>query len=148
MSLIFLSGNLFESDAQTIGHGCNTKGIMSAGIAREFKQRYPYMYEEYRYRCRNNMFNPGGYYLYKDAEPWVLNFATQADRGGAKIEYVEKCFVDFISYYREEGISSLAIPRIAAGLGGLEWQDVKCLLIDILDDIDIPVYVYEKYVLT
>ena len=41
MSLIFLSGNLFESNAQTIGHGCNTKGIMGAGIAREFKRRYP-----------------------------------------------------------------------------------------------------------
>lgn len=119
---------------------------MGAGIAREFKRRYPYMFEEYRDWCRNNIFRPGGYYLYKHTDPWILNFETQADRGGATMEYVEKCFVDFVLYYRDEGITSLAIPRIAAGLGGLEWEEVKWLLMDILDGIDIPVYVYEKRV--
>ena len=38
-----------------------------------------------------------------------------------------------------------SMPRIAAGLGGLDWQDVRLLIRNILGPIGIPVYVYEEY---
>jgi len=62
MSIIYLSGDIFNSNAQTLGHGCNTKGKMGAGIAREFKRQYPYMFKEYKRRCYNEILEPGGYY--------------------------------------------------------------------------------------
>lgn len=92
-----------------------------------------------------NLFEPGGYFLKKDSEPWVLNLATQDSRGGAEIEFVEECLENFTDYYKEEGITSLAIPRIAAGLGGLEWEDVKELLNEVLGPLPIPIYVYENF---
>ena len=60
--------------------------------------------------------------------------------GGSRLEYVEKCFSDFADYYEEEGITSLALPRIAAGLGGLDWQDVKEILIEYLHLLPINIY--------
>lgn len=37
------------------------------------------------------------------------------------------------------------MPRIAAGLGGLEWSDVMDLALDILDPLPIPILIYSDY---
>jgi O-acetyl-ADP-ribose deacetylase (regulator of RNase III) len=44
-----------------------------------------------------------------------------------------------------EGITSLAIPALATGVGGLDWNDVKPLIEANLGDLKIPIYVYEVY---
>ncbi len=145
MSVQFLAGDLFLSNAQTLAHGCNCKGRMGAGIARDLKAVHPEMFKEYRRRCHKGEFRPGGHYLYKESPPWALNLATQDTTGGARIEFVERCFEDFVGYYEEEGITSLAMPRIGSGLGGLEWEDVKAQICEILGPLPIPVYVYEDF---
>lgn len=42
----------------------------------------------------------------------------------------------------QEKFSSLALPRLATGVGGLDWEQVKPLIQSQLGDLDIPVYVY------
>ena len=103
------------------------------------------MFKEYKLLCKNNQLTPGGYFLYKEDTPWVLNFATQDTRGGAEVEFVKECLLQFTQYYQEEGITSIAMPRIAAGLGGLDWLNMKDLLIELLDPLPIPIYVYEHF---
>ena len=44
-----------------------------------------------------------------------------------------------------EKLTSLALPRLATGVGGLEWGDVKPLMEKHLGSLSIPVYVYEDY---
>lgn len=44
-------GDLFDIDLPAIGHGCNSRGSMGAGIAVQFRRRYPDMYREYKRRC-------------------------------------------------------------------------------------------------
>jgi O-acetyl-ADP-ribose deacetylase (regulator of RNase III) len=146
MPIEFVSGDIFQSDAQTIGHGCNCRGKMGAGIAVEFKRRHPEMFQEYRRRCHKGEFNPGAYYLYKDATPWVLNLATQDSSRGATLEYVEQCLQNITEHYEELGITSLALPRIGAGLGGLDWDAVKALMVRYLGPLDLPVTVYEEFI--
>ena len=46
---------------------------------------------------------------------------------------------------KENDYKSLAITKIATGVGGLDWSDVKPMLEDSLADLDIPVYIYETY---
>ena len=145
MAVRFVSGDIFCTEAQTITQGCNCRGRMGAGIALEFKRRYPEMFKEYKYLCHKGLFVPSGHFLYKMSSPWILNFATQDTIGGAKIEFVEKCLSDFSEYYTEKGITSLAMPRIAAGLGGIEWQDIKQLIFKVFDPMEIPIYVYEVF---
>jgi hypothetical protein len=42
------------------------------------------------------------------------------------------------------GISSIALPPLGCGLGGLKWSDVKALINQILGPIhDLDVFVYE-----
>jgi len=45
----------------------------------------------------------------------------------------------------KEKLDSVALPKLATGLGGLDWKDVKALIEKHLGDLEIPVYVYETY---
>ena len=44
-----------------------------------------------------------------------------------------------------EKFSSIALPRLATGVGRLDWNDVRPLLDEHLGDLKVPVYVYTKY---
>jgi O-acetyl-ADP-ribose deacetylase (regulator of RNase III) len=45
-----LIGNPFESRAQTLVNTVNCVGVMGKGVAEQFKQRYPAMFEDYKSR--------------------------------------------------------------------------------------------------
>jgi O-acetyl-ADP-ribose deacetylase (regulator of RNase III) len=45
----------------------------------------------------------------------------------------------------DEQISSIALPRLATGVGGLDWSEVEPLIESHLGDLSIPVIVYETY---
>ncbi len=145
MTVYYLSGDLFLSRAQTIGHGVNTRGRMGAGVAVDFRRRFPEMYKEYRRRCHNDELAAGSYFLWTQSDPWVLNLATQAELAGASRPFVRDALSLLAARYEAEGITSLALPRIAAGLGGLSWGEVKSLLDEIFADLPLPVFVYQEY---
>jgi len=44
--------SIFDSDADVLVNSVNIKGIMGAGITREFKKRFPEMYKEYSKACK------------------------------------------------------------------------------------------------
>jgi O-acetyl-ADP-ribose deacetylase (regulator of RNase III) len=142
MPIEYVTGDIFETDAQTIAHGCNTRGRMGAGIALEIRRRHPAMFQQYRRLCYKRLFRPGEYFLWKESTPWILNLATQGDTLGAKPEILQRCFEDFCRYYAYEGITSLALPRVGAGLGGLEWDEVRELMERAWGGLPISVRVY------
>jgi O-acetyl-ADP-ribose deacetylase (regulator of RNase III) len=48
-------------------------------------------------------------------------------------------------FIEAEKVSSLALPRIATGVGGLDWKDVQPLVAQHLGTLKIPVFVYTTY---
>src|SRR6056297_3502204 len=100
MAIEFVDGDLFTAPATTLAHGVSCAGRMGAGIALEFRRRFPEMFQEYRRRCYKSRLQPGDLFLWKQSQPWILNMATQATTGGAKQAYVEKCLQQFESNYR------------------------------------------------
>ena len=152
MSIRYISGDLFanEHHAQALAHGCNCQGSMGAGIAVGFRQRYPAMYEEYRRRCKATprQFNPGDVLLWKDEQqPWVFNLATQENywRSRATYEAVEQALCTMRTLADAEDISSIAIPHIGAGYGGLSWPKVRAIIERVFGDWSGTLYVYETY---
>ncbi len=65
--------------------------------------------------------------------------------GKATLANVNHCLRRLRHAIEVEGISSLAIPALATGVGGLEWQDVKPLISQHLGDLSIPIFLYETY---
>ena len=44
----YVDCDIFDMNVDIIGHQVNLHGIMGGGIAREIKERFPDVYEEYR----------------------------------------------------------------------------------------------------
>lgn len=146
MPIIYCNGDIFLSQAQTLAHGCNCAGVMGAGIAKEFKKRFPEMFWEYHYRCVNGMFIPGDYWLCKSTSPWwVLNLATQYSTHGADAELVMKSLTALKDSYESVGIKSIAMPLIATGLGGLTSLEIYGILDEVFQDCELPIFVYHVY---
>lgn len=57
--------SVLDSAAQTVVNPVNTAGVMGAGLAREFRQRHPEMYEQYRELCRTRQLEVGQLWLWR-----------------------------------------------------------------------------------
>ena len=55
----FRKGNIFDFEGQTIVNPINCVGVMGAGLALQFRRRYPGMFEQYKIFCNNNLLSPG-----------------------------------------------------------------------------------------
>src|SRR5690348_10387922 len=86
--VLVLTGNLFDSEAQTLVNAVNCVGVMGKGIALAFKRRYPAMFADYVARCKDGLVRLGEPYLYRgSARPYVLNFPTKNHwRSAVKLE--------------------------------------------------------------
>ncbi len=132
--------NIFECDAQVLVNPVNLVGVMGAGLAKEFKDKYPEMFNEYKEECSNGSFKEGELLLYKSNNQWILNFPTKHDwRDMASIELIEKGLQNFVDTYEANGIKSIVFPRLGCGLGGLDWEVVGPMMHKYLDNLPIDV---------
>lgn len=142
-----LIGDIFESDAQTLTNTVNCVGVMGKGIAEQFKERFPEMYEDYVDRCEEGEVQLGRPYLYRrDEEPWVLNFPTKGHwRAISDLSDIRRGMEHVLDKYKEWGIESLAVPPLGCGNGQLDWRVVGPTLYRYLNQMDIPVELYAPF---
>lgn len=139
-----ISGNIFNSNDQTIVNTINCYGAMGAGIALEFRYRFPEMYSDYLSLCNKNDIKIGSLWLYKSSEKWILNFPTKLHwKFPSKEEYLIKGLVEFKRTYAILGISSISFPLLGAHNGGLSEQQSIEIMDHYLSGCEIPVKVYK-----
>ena len=119
--------NILESDADLILIPVNCVGVMGAGLAKQFKDQFPRLYPQYRKLCELNVIDV-------DKEPVVLcykwcMFPTKKHwKNPARIEYIESG----LRYLSKTNYKTIAVPKLGCGCGGLNWNDVKKLVIKYL----------------
>jgi O-acetyl-ADP-ribose deacetylase (regulator of RNase III) len=133
--IVYQIGSLFDSTQLTIGHGVNCLGFMGAGIALQFRQRFPSNFYMYKTLCDNGNLKPGDAMFVDDVDDKTLqvrkiaNLATQYYPGDdATIPRVENAIEAAVMHLTDLGIYEMAIPKIGCGIGGLEWKDVEEVL--------------------
>jgi len=148
----FVTGDLFTYPGlDAIAHGCNCAGVMGAGIAKEFKKRFPGNYEYYKAACTDGSFRPGIVLSYKAFNKYILNLATQDEFiNPATLDVVKECLwqmLDVVNMSNACGysnIKTIGLPRIGAGLGGLDWDEVKQVILE-LDTEGLELIVFEEW---
>ena len=151
MPIEFVTGDIFVNrvKAEALAHGCNCAGSMGAGVAVGFRERYPDMFEEYRRRCRAKPpeFALGGVFLWREpGKPAVFNLGTQPRPGrGATYPVVAAALKALRAAADAAGVRSIAMPRIAAGYGGLSWAKVRAQIETAFADWPGMLYVYEEF---
>jgi O-acetyl-ADP-ribose deacetylase (regulator of RNase III) len=146
----YTTGDLLSSKAQALVNTVNTVGVMGKGIALHFKEMFPYNFTVYAEACKRGELEPGKMLVVKDSnlalgERLVINFPTKVHwRQPSKYEYIEDGLQDLVRVIREYGITSIAIPPLGCGNGGLDWAVVKEMINKVLSPLDgIEITVYE-----
>jgi|GEM_PF-2461466 len=132
MTLKHITGNLLADLRRhpVLLHGVNVQGAFAAGFAAVLKTAYPECVPIYLAACAAQTLKPGGIVVYIPPEsvelPRVIHAATQefyGRKGRARIDWVRSALLASRAYLDEQAITDVAMPRIASGLGGLDWND-------------------------
>lgn len=154
-------GNIFDCKESIICHQVNMFKVMGSGIAKQIRDRYPNVYNEYIRHDgvlgevflvpileeRTQEFSDGGAanYMYPSGR-FIANMYSQNEYGYdggqyTNYEAMRKCFSELYKYISQRAKTSLAIPYgIGCGLGGGVWEIVLEIIVEELKDIDFTIY--------
>ena len=143
------NGDILKADAEAIVNTVNCVGIMGRGIALQFKKAFPANFRAYAVACEAGEVQPGKMFIYDTrsfANPrYIINFPTKRHwKGKSRMEDIESGLIALAREVHERGIKSIAIPPLGAGLGGLDWDDVRPRIEAALRDVpDLDVLIYQ-----
>lgn len=142
----YVRGDLLKSSAQVLVNTVNTVGIMGAGIALQFKEQYPEMFQKYQTLCKKKLLDVGKLYLWKSTDTSskeILLFPTKNHwLNLSELHWIEAGLQKFVENYERLNIKSIAFPKLGCGNGGLSWHDVKPVMEKYLEPLPIKIYVY------
>ena len=138
MPLIYKKGNLFDDKEATIFcQACNCQNNWGAGIAKQFKERFPEAFEKERKEYHWILPGSTRFYHVSESDVVVLCLYT-SNRYGSRRDPVEQildntrmalvglCEEDCLVDCPEENI--IASPKINSGLFGVPWERTEELI--------------------
>lgn len=128
------NGNLLAADVEALVNAVNCVGVMGRGIALQFREAFPDNYAAYKTACDRGEVRPGRMFvvdLQRETYPrFIINFPTKRHwRDKSRLEDIRAGMQSLVEEIRQRRISSIAIPPLGCGLGGLDWGEV-CPLIE------------------
>lgn len=143
------TGDILKADAEAIVNTVNCVGIMGRGIALQFKKAFPANFRAYALACEGGEVRPGHMFVYDTGAftnpRYIINFPTKRHwKGKSRMEDIDSGLIALAREVSERGIRSIAIPPLGAGLGGLDWTEVRPRIEAALCDVpDLDVLIYE-----
>ncbi|HBR9899869.1 macro domain-containing protein [Raoultella ornithinolytica] len=147
--LEFVKGNFFDFDADIRVNTVNCVGVMGAGVALAFKNKYPEMFKEYVRQCKANEILPGKPSVWKKEDMFskgieIINFPTKDHwRNPSEYEYIESGLIWLSEYLKNKEGLTITLPALGCGHGGLDWEKVKKLIIHYLAETKSNILVFE-----
>ncbi|WP_394796853.1 macro domain-containing protein [Armatimonas sp.] len=152
--IYYVEGDILKTKAAALAHGVAPNDDCKSGLALALREQWPGMYSDLRHYYRAYHPKPGTLWIWSGVggvrivslftqEPAPEN--THAHPGKAHLEYVNHALRELAKLIEEEKLASIALPRLATGVGRLEWNDVKALIEKHLGGLSTAIYVYEEY---
>lgn len=148
-----VTGDLLLSKAAAIAHGVAPHDDFKQGLALSLREQWPGMYKDFRHYCQTYNPKPGTLWSWKGpGSPIIINLFTQEPPDGrqsrpgkATIHNLNHVLQALKKEVAHQQVTSLAMPRLATGVGGLNWDEVRPMIQATLKDANIPVYVYATF---
>lgn len=145
----YTTGNLLDADVDALVNTVNTVGVMGKGIALMFKERFPKNMAAYAKACKTGEVQTGRMFVTGTGElmgpRWIVNFPTKQHwRAKSQMQWITEGLADLRRFILEHQVTSIAIPPLGAGNGGLCWSDVKPHIEQALGDLSgVDIFIYE-----
>jgi O-acetyl-ADP-ribose deacetylase (regulator of RNase III) len=141
----YVKGNILESTDVAVVNPVNCVGIMGAGLAKQFRDKYPRMFDDYRKWCKSGEAEIGNLHIFRVSKYTIVNFPT-------KVHYADNSSLDYIFdglqtlkiAISKHDIKSISIPALGCGFGNLFKEDVFGMIEEELGSLDrCEVNIYE-----
>ena len=145
----YTTGNLVEARADALVNTVNEIGVMGKGIALQVKEAFPEAARAYIDAARRGEVHVGHMTVtptHALAGPrWIIHFPTKRHwRHPSRLEWVHDGLADLRRVILDLGITSVAMPPLGCGHGGLVWSDVRPLIEESLGNLEgVDVMVFE-----
>ena len=143
--------DIFESGADVICHQVNCQGVMGSGVAKQVREKYPEVYEQYKIFCDYVKNNPNKKLLGRrqfievSENKYIVNLFAQENYG-----YDGKCYTDYDAlresledtkaFFKHQVI---AIPYLmGCHRGGGDWNIVYKMIEEIFSDCEVLICEY------
>jgi O-acetyl-ADP-ribose deacetylase (regulator of RNase III) len=147
-----VTGDILMTNAQAIAHGVAPNDHFDQGLALSLREKWPSMVKDFRHYAQQCHPKAGEVWAWGGYGTRIFNLMTQEGEHGhgmrpgrATLPNVNHCLKRLRHDLVKDNITSLAIPKLATGVGGLAWENVFPLIREHLGDLPIPVYVYTHY---
>lgn len=149
----FVTGDILLSQAKVVAHGVAPNDSFNQGLAHAMREQVPAMYKDFRHFCQGHHPKPGEIWTWggPDGVRIVALFTQEPAHapgglpGKASTTSVNHALRALASECRTHGWPNVALPRLATGVGGLDWSEVKPLIEKQLGGLGIPIVVYEHF---
>lgn len=146
-------GDILLSSAQAIAHGVSPNDNFGQGLALSLRERWPALYKDFRHYCHIAHPKAGEVWVWVGADgKRIVNLLTQeaayghGERPGeATLPNVNHALRALARVIDSEGLTSIALPRLATGVGRLQWEQVRPLIDEHLGALPVNVYLYTLY---
>jgi O-acetyl-ADP-ribose deacetylase (regulator of RNase III) len=142
------TGNLLDADVDALVNTVNTVGVMGKGIALQFRRAYPSMFKSYTTLAKSGQIHLGRMQVWANdaltGPRFIVNFPTKGHwKSRSRLSDIEAGLADLVKVVHRLKITSIAIPPLGCGNGGLDWSQVEPLIVAAfapLTEIDVRVY--------
>lgn len=145
MKIQYRKGDVFQSDAKHIAHGCNMQGKMGKGFALAVKENYPSAYNDYM-KCYQDGFNLGDIIISNVSnfieERVIINCLTQFTYSSKQYitnisyEAIQSCMIKINDYCIDHNVHEIHMPKIGASLGGGDWERISQIIEECSTDFE------------
>lgn len=166
MSIHVVEGDIFTTHCNIICHQVNCQGVMGHGIAKQVKEKYRGVFDEYKRYCDAHADNRAAMlgealivdmyhgaavldWLVNSESKFIANIFGQLTYGtGLRTDY--KALVsglEVVARFAKEHNLSVAIPyKIGCGLAGGDWNKVSMFIEGVFagSDLEVLMYRYEQ----
>ena len=136
--ITYSKGNLFHAPRGVyLAHACNCRGKWGAGVAHEFRNRFPNSYKEYQRYCRLGA-KPGDIFICSEESGYQVICLFTSESYGSSVDAA-----DSILEATKQASSKFPIdkpihmPKINSGLFKVPWELTEEILRNLHQDITV-----------
>lgn len=130
-----VGGNLlnYADRVDALVNPVNCEGVSGKGLALAFAKAYKQSQRTYELACKQGKLKPGEVLSLPGGllGPKIIMYAATKDKwaGLSRLPWVEDCINGLIEEVARLKITSIAVPALGCGLGGLRWDSVRQRLV-------------------
>jgi O-acetyl-ADP-ribose deacetylase (regulator of RNase III) len=150
MSIAYKEGCLIEAfkadEVEAIAHQANCQNTMGSGVAKALRAAFPEIYEADCQTVKGDYSKLGSLSWTINEYGMLFNLYGQFNYGYdgeqyTDLEALESSFNIMNMFLDAASVTKVGLPKIGAGRGGADWDDIEDIIIRTLPDKDVTVYI-------